>query len=86
MRATSFSAERGSPGSLFYIAVGRRSPGPQRPVSIEPRIAAGARATKTPPATLRLDVNVVLVPVIVTDSLDRPITTKQHRMFRRRRS
>ena len=55
---------------------------PQTRVSIEPRIAAGARAAKTPPAILRSDVNVVLVPVIVTDSLDRPITTLPAERFR----
>ena len=53
-----------------------------RPGPIEPRASAGALTAKTSSAILRLDVNVVLVPVTVTDSLDRPITNLPAERFR----
>ena len=49
---------------------------------IQPRNAPRANNTKFASANLRMDVKVVLVPVTVTDSLDRPITTLQADRFR----
>jgi len=52
--------------------------------SIQPRVAIAARAkpVTVTPANLRLDVNLVLVPVSVTDAKDKPITTLGRDKFR----
>ena len=53
--------------------------GQQPKVSIQPRKEA---ARQQPSSNLRLDVKVVLIPVTVTDSLDRPVTTLTKSSFR----
>jgi VWFA-related protein len=51
-------------------------------VSIEPRETAVDAAVTRPGATLRVDTNVVLVPVTVCDSSDRPVTGLEKENFR----
>lgn len=53
---------------------------PQEPVSITPRTAAIRRLTTK--SNIRLDVNLVLVPVTVTDYWNRPVTDLKAGSFR----
>jgi VWFA-related protein len=56
--------------------------GPETRVSIEPRTSPGAKGAPTRLASLRLDLKIVLVPVTVTDPLERPVTTLPAERFR----
>jgi len=62
-------------GACFPSAWGADAAGPEARVSIQPRAPSLIKSTTAVPANLRVDVKVVLVPVSVTDALNRPITT-----------
>jgi len=62
------------------IPEGDTSADQQSPVSITPRKQEARRSLS--PANVRIDVNVVLVPVSVTDSFDRPVTDLTKDRFR----
>jgi Ca-activated chloride channel homolog len=64
---------------LSVLAVGAYATEGQERVAIAPR--APSRETRNPPS-MRLDVGVVLIPVSVTDPLDRPVTTLRREDFR----
>jgi Ca-activated chloride channel family protein len=53
----------------------------QAPVSITPRAPLGSKSQSSSPR-LRLDMNMVLVPVTVTDAADRPVTGLAPEKFR----
>lgn len=61
---------------------GADATGAETRVSIEPRASVPIGSARTTPANLRMDVKVVLVPVSVTDALDRPITALPVERFR----
>jgi hypothetical protein len=51
-------------------------------VDIQPRPKPGAAEQKRPPANLRVDTNLVLVPVTVCDPLNRPVTGLEKEHFK----
>ena len=51
-------------------------------VDIQPRPKPGAAEQKRPPASLRVDTNLVLVPVTVCDPLNRPVTGLEKEHFK----
>src|SRR5664280_2038627 len=51
-------------------------------VAIQPRPKPGAAEQKRPPASLRVDTNLVLVPVTVCDPLNRPVTGLEKEHFK----
>jgi hypothetical protein len=51
-------------------------------VSIEPRARPASNEPSIPTASLRVDTNLVLVPVIVDDQLNRPVTGLEKENFR----
>jgi len=63
-----------------WSTFGVRAQEPQPRVAITPRKAESARRISS--SNLRLDVNMVLVPVSVTDALDRPFNTLSRESFR----
>lgn len=65
-------------GTCSFSSVGAHEEQPQ--VAITPRHAESPK--RGPSANLRLDLKMVLVPVSVTDTLDRPFTTLPRESFR----
>lgn len=51
-------------------------------VNIEPREKPRTKQDSTPPPTLRIDTSLVLVPVTVSDSLNRPVSGLERENFR----
>lgn len=51
-------------------------------VTIEPRSSPAPAAKTDSPADLRLELNVVLIPVLVSDALDRSVTNLSKESFR----
>jgi VWFA-related protein len=66
-------------GTCFVPVWGADAAGPETRISIQPR---ASRFSKAAAANLRLNVNVVLIPVSVTDGADHPITTLPAERFR----
>src|ERR1700757_2315645 len=70
-------------GFCFFGAFGADvAPQPRPQVAITPRSRLAASPGTRSNANLRLDVKLVLVPVSVTDALDRPINTLSQDAFR----
>jgi Ca-activated chloride channel family protein len=59
---------------LTWSAVATSQSGSDTPATIEPRTRAAARPDQPPKASIRTDTNLVLVPVNVTDPLNRFVT------------
>ncbi|MCL4402089.1 MAG: hypothetical protein M1436_05425, partial [Acidobacteria bacterium] len=74
------------PGILLIIAVtaawGAQKPGPDPKVNIEPRAAKPAAREATPRASIRVDSTLVLIPVTVTDPMNRFVTGLEKENFR----
>jgi VWFA-related protein len=71
---------RGTTGFVCLLVLNFGAAGGWAQVSIQPRIAPGARRT-TPP-NLRVNTSLVLVPVSVTDALNRPVLGLDKGSFR----
>ena len=75
---------------ILFLAVLAGTPGKVAsagdPPQEQPRVAIAPRkhdsGIRLPPAQLRLDVRMVLIPVTVTDALDRPVNTVSRDRFR----
>jgi Ca-activated chloride channel homolog len=67
-------------GSLSWNTLILQAQDTQPKVAIKPR--AFEPSNRAPSANLRLDLKLVLVPVSVTDALDRPVTTLSRDSFR----
>jgi Ca-activated chloride channel homolog len=63
-------------------AWGGEDPGPEARVSIEPRARPTAPGGQTPRASIRVDTTLVLIPVTVTDPLNRFVTGLDKEHFR----
>src|SRR5690348_11142764 len=64
------------------LACGLRAPFVRAQVSIEPRPRRAPKQPSIPSANLRVDTNLVLVPVTVNDELHHPITGLEKNNFR----
>jgi Ca-activated chloride channel family protein len=81
-REHNLSPRNGAPGAVLLLGVGlviHAGNAQSRPVAITPR---GAPRALHQPANIRMDVNLILVPVTVTDLWNRPVTNLPASAFR----
>jgi len=71
---------RGRTGFVWLLLLNFGGVGGRAQVSIQPRIAPGAR--RASPANLRVNTSLVLVPVSVSDALNRPVLGLDKSSFR----
>jgi VWFA-related protein len=67
--------------AIFVLAFGLAGPAPGQ-VALVPRPKAKPEAAAAPKSNLRVDLNLVLVPVTVCDAMNRPVTGLEKEHFR----